>query len=234
MENVPENLPGGPALFSPPATNHRPAVHPVRGEARECGGKSPHSSERQQLPSALILDAHLKSALAAIRSLGGRGIRVVAAADRITAMGLYSKYSSETFTYPSPLKHRNEFVEAVRRAANNHPTRLVLFTFSDATFVPLYENRDRLGKVFLRSTLRPKPVLRRRSARPRPSSSPPSWVLKLREPAFWRASVSWTAPARLPVSGGHQAPPQRDLARKVRDPKHNPLCVLGGRCQARV
>ncbi len=88
---------------------------------------------------ALILDAHQKSALAAVRSVGSMKIPVIAGAERRTAMGLHSKYTRRKFVYPSPLKNKKEFVEAVLnvvRAADEPP---VLYTFSDSTLLPLYE-----------------------------------------------------------------------------------------------
>jgi hypothetical protein len=100
-------------------------------------------TERRQLHSALVLDAHTKSSLAAIRSLGAKSVRVIAGATHRTAMGLHSKYTRETFTYPSPIDHPLEFVDAVSQVATKH-ARPVLFTFSDATFWLLYEHRRRM------------------------------------------------------------------------------------------
>jgi predicted ATP-grasp superfamily ATP-dependent carboligase len=89
------------------------------------------------------LDAHLKSALAAIRSLGSRGIRVVAGADRRTAMGLHSKHVWKGFIYPSPYQNGKRFLDAIWREAEASRQPMVLYSFSDATFLPLYENRSR-------------------------------------------------------------------------------------------
>src|SRR5258708_2647503 len=92
--------------------------------------------------SALILNAHTKSGLAAIRSLGAKAVGVIAGAPHRTGMGLHSKYATETFTYPSPIDHPLEFVEAIGEVVNRRP-RPVVFTFSDATFWLLYKNRHR-------------------------------------------------------------------------------------------
>lgn len=99
--------------------------------------------------SALVLDAHLKSALASIRSLGAKGIPVVAGAERSTAMGLHSRHTSRSFIYPSPLKDRAGFVEAVRRVAAESQEPPVLYAFSDATFLPLFEQRSLLNDFLL-------------------------------------------------------------------------------------
>jgi predicted ATP-grasp superfamily ATP-dependent carboligase len=103
-------------------------------------------SKRCQLRSApvaaLVVDAHTKSGLAAIRSLGAKGIGVIAGATHRTAMGLHSKYVRETFTYPSPVDRPGEFVDAVNEVVTRH-RRPVVFTFSDATFWLLYKHRHR-------------------------------------------------------------------------------------------
>src|SRR5437868_26860 len=80
--------------------------------------------------TALILDAHLKSSLAAIRSLGKRGIPVVAASHRGTAMGLQSRYVTDTFVYPSPLHDRSGFTDAVV-GYTSRAGPVVLLAFSD-------------------------------------------------------------------------------------------------------
>ncbi len=105
------------------------------------------NNETANGPGVLILDAHLKSALAAIRSLGSKGIRVVAASDRRTAMGLYSKYVERTFLYPSPLTDRSRFLESICRETENAANPAVLYTFSDATFLPSHEQRCGNGRL---------------------------------------------------------------------------------------
>jgi len=93
-----------------------------------------------QMPSALVLDAHTKSGLAAIRSLGAKGVEVIAGATHRTAMGFHSKYTREAFTYPSPIDRPLEFVDAIS-AIVTRGAQPVLFTFSDATFWLLYKHR---------------------------------------------------------------------------------------------
>lgn len=85
--------------------------------------------------AALILDAHLKSSLAAIRSLGKRGIPVVAGSHRPFAMGFYSRYARERFLYPSPLTNVRTFVRSVQDKSSGLGNP-VLFTFSDSTLLP--------------------------------------------------------------------------------------------------
>jgi predicted ATP-grasp superfamily ATP-dependent carboligase len=95
----------------------------------------------------LQLDAHLESSLAAIRSLGKRGIQVAAGSHRSTAMGLYSRYAAGTFLYPSPLDDQSGFVKAIVEQTNRMG-RCILLSFSDSTLLPLvrcrHQFQDRL------------------------------------------------------------------------------------------
>jgi predicted ATP-grasp superfamily ATP-dependent carboligase len=94
--------------------------------------------------TALLLDAHLKSSLAAIRSLGRRGIPVIAGSFRRTAMGLHSRYVRESFLYPSPLENRRGFIEAINRCSGRFG-KTVLLVFSDATLLPLARDENLLA-----------------------------------------------------------------------------------------
>lgn len=105
------------------------------------------ASTANDRPTALVLDAHLKSSLAAIRSLGSKGIHVIAGADHRTAMGLCSRYAGETFVYPSPLKERERFLDCLSRQSERSAEPMVLYCFSDATFIPLYEARSRFDRL---------------------------------------------------------------------------------------
>jgi predicted ATP-grasp superfamily ATP-dependent carboligase len=89
--------------------------------------------------TVLLLDAHLKSSLAAIRSLGNHGVPIVAGSHVVPAMGLYSRHIQSGFLYPSPLLSRSAFVDAVIRQTRL-TGRVVLLAFSDSTLLPLVED----------------------------------------------------------------------------------------------
>src|SRR6476660_5503906 len=89
--------------------------------------------------TVLLLDAHLKSSLAAIRSLGNQGIPIVAGSHVASAMGLHSQHIQSGFLYPSPLLSRSAFVDAVIRQTRL-TGRMVLLAFSDSTLLPLVED----------------------------------------------------------------------------------------------
>jgi len=88
-------------------------------------------------PPAIVLDCHLKSALAAIRSLGRRGVPVIAGSHRPAAMGFFSTYVRGRFLYPSSLADHDGFVGSVRRKASAVGGQPVILSFSDSTLLPL-------------------------------------------------------------------------------------------------
>lgn len=91
---------------------------------------------------AIILDGHLKSALAAARSLHRAGIRTVCGAGHRSAPVLHSRSCAVPFTYPDPLDDLSGFVDAVSRRVP--PDGAVLYTFSDRTTLAISRNRNRL------------------------------------------------------------------------------------------
>jgi predicted ATP-grasp superfamily ATP-dependent carboligase len=93
---------------------------------------------------AIVLDGHLKSALAIVRSLGKRGVNLVAGAERSTAIALHSRYTNGRFTYPSPYSDRDAFVRAVKAESIRLGGKPVVYTCSDATHLALYERREEL------------------------------------------------------------------------------------------
>jgi predicted ATP-grasp superfamily ATP-dependent carboligase len=89
--------------------------------------------------SVIILDGHLKSALAATRSLGRHGVEVVCGAERKSALAMHSRYAKESFAYASPKKHPLQFVEDLttqaKKLSSKTGSKPVIFCFSDATLL---------------------------------------------------------------------------------------------------
>lgn len=87
--------------------------------------------------SAIVLDGHLKSALASVRSLGKAGIAVACGAERATAMACHSRHAKSRFVYASPKKDQKQFTaEIIAQAQKLFLTdgqKPVLYCFSDAT-----------------------------------------------------------------------------------------------------
>ncbi len=98
---------------------------------------------------AVVLDGELKSALAAVRSLGRAGRRVVVGSTRSSAMAGFSRYAQERFVYPDPKVDQDKFVAHLIKAAKHFNEKPVLFTFSDATYLTVFAHRKELEEHFL-------------------------------------------------------------------------------------
>ncbi|MFA6160980.1 MAG: ATP-grasp domain-containing protein [Patescibacteria group bacterium] len=92
-------------------------------------------------PQALVLDGHLPSALACVRSLRSHDIKVTCGGERKTAMALHSRYADDSWVYPSPLIDVDAYVKAVVEKLTQMGDRPVIFCMSDNTLLPLLKNR---------------------------------------------------------------------------------------------
>ena len=77
----------------------------------------------------LVLDAEQRSALAIIRSLGRRGLKVIAGCHRTNALGAASRYAAEAVRYPDPASAPRAFVSEIKALAD----RLGIDTIVPAT-----------------------------------------------------------------------------------------------------
>lgn len=89
----------------------------------------------------LVTDASERAALAVIRSLGRKGIEVAAADSVGLNAGFLSKYCSDAFIYPSPLKDKTKFVKSMLRFVRDEKFDL-LIPITDFTMVPIVEYKD--------------------------------------------------------------------------------------------
>jgi len=103
--------------------------------------------------TVLVLDANQRSALAATRSLGGRGIHVIAADETRETLAGSSRYCSETMQYPSPTLNDELFIEQLsRKAAANRVS--VIFPMTEVTTRLLLMHREQFkGMIIPFSTL---------------------------------------------------------------------------------
>lgn len=90
---------------------------------------------------ALVLDGQLQSALAAVRSLGEKGIKVICGSSSKTAMSLYSKFCYKKFFYISPKKDKYRFLADLKKLAKSIDEEILVYCFSDETFLPVSEHR---------------------------------------------------------------------------------------------
>lgn len=84
---------------------------------------------------ALILDAELKSALAAGRELAALGVEVVMASDYTGAIGFSSRCKKDSFVYTSPKQSQQLFIADLKNYLQTRVEKPVLMTFSDATYL---------------------------------------------------------------------------------------------------
>ena len=96
---------------------------------------------------AIVLDGHLKSALATVRSLGAQDIFVVSGSHRKFAPALHSRFNDQSFVYCNPLKDKSKFIKDVLAIISECDEKPVIYAFSDSTFLPLFEKKDEILKV---------------------------------------------------------------------------------------
>lgn len=94
--------------------------------------------------TAIILDGHLQSALAAVRSLGQKGIKIVCGGSRRTAMSLFSRYCGETFVYTPPGQNKEKFILDLLDILKKLKEKAVIFSFSDETFLSISQEREKI------------------------------------------------------------------------------------------
>jgi predicted ATP-grasp superfamily ATP-dependent carboligase len=91
----------------------------------------------------LVLDSDQRSALAVIRSLGARGVLVIAAERHARSLGGASRHARERAVYPDPSVAPAEFQRWLREWVAAHPGALVL-PMTDLTLPLVLEIRDSL------------------------------------------------------------------------------------------
>lgn len=98
------------------------------------------------MATVLVTDAARGSAIAIIRSLGRRGLRVVAADSEPRSPGFYSRYACERLRYPQPARAPGDVVETLLRAARARHVDLIV-PVTDETMMPLSAARERFDGV---------------------------------------------------------------------------------------
>jgi predicted ATP-grasp superfamily ATP-dependent carboligase len=94
----------------------------------------------------LVTDARLGSAVAVIRSLGRRGMHVVAGDSSRVSAGRFSRYASERLLYPPPDERPVETVDALLAEARARRIDLI-FPVTDEIVLPLSAARNRFRSV---------------------------------------------------------------------------------------
>lgn len=99
---------------------------------------------RPALEKVLILDGNTRSALAATRSLGRRGVPVVVADEVKESLSGNSRYCREVFTYPAPAKDPEVFTAALKTACLERNINVIL-PMTEITTATILRRRDQLG-----------------------------------------------------------------------------------------
>ncbi len=90
--------------------------------------------------NALVTDAAGNHALATVRSLGLRGLRVAAADTARSATGLFSRYCAARALYPSPRRGTREFLAGLDRIIERLRPR-ILMPMTERTIMALLSDR---------------------------------------------------------------------------------------------
>lgn len=98
------------------------------------------------MSKVLVSDARLGSAVSIIRSLGRRGLDVVAADSEALSPGFFSRYASERLRYPRPNSAPDAVVEVLLREARARGVDLIL-PVTDDVIIPLLRARRRFEDV---------------------------------------------------------------------------------------
>jgi len=94
----------------------------------------------------LVTDAARGSAISIIRSLGRRGMEVIAADSHARSPGFYSRYAADRLRYPSPQEAPAATVAALLDAARERGVDLIV-PVTDEVLVPIAEARERFLEI---------------------------------------------------------------------------------------
>ncbi|KPJ58680.1 MAG: hypothetical protein AMS15_07865 [Planctomycetes bacterium DG_23] len=97
-------------------------------------------------PIALVMNSWV-SGLGVVRSLGVKGVPILALDPDPWAFGLYSKYARRSIC-PDPLRSEEAFVDFLIDIGKRLPVRGILFPTADPYVVAIAKARDRLERYF--------------------------------------------------------------------------------------
>ncbi len=107
---------------------------------------TPSDNPRSPSRKVLVLDGEWPSALAIVRSLGRRGLRVDVGAALPDPLASRSRYCCARFVYPDPMANVDGFRRAVEERLASIRYALVI-PVTDKTIVPLIEVRDSIERL---------------------------------------------------------------------------------------
>ena len=95
------------------------------------------------MPKVLVLDANQRAALAVIRSLGKRGLTVIAADPVARSIGAASRYASQSIQYPNPADSVDAFINQIIAIVDRFGVDAIV-PVTDVTMMALVGNADRM------------------------------------------------------------------------------------------
>lgn len=106
-----------------------------------CDNNIGMSLSRPATGNVLVLDGMWNKSLAAVRSLGGRGLRVTAGEHTVFAASIFSRHCARRVIYPSPASSPRRFMKWLRKELERRPYDMV-FPTELSTQLLLAKNRD--------------------------------------------------------------------------------------------
>ena len=94
----------------------------------------------------LVLDAMQRSALAAVRSLGRKGVHVLTADTEPSSLAGESRYSQQYLSYPPPASRADEFISRIAAICREHEVGMIL-PMTELTGYLLAADRKKLTGV---------------------------------------------------------------------------------------
>ena len=94
--------------------------------------------------SVIVTDGNERSALAVTRSLGQRGLSVYVGAETPRSLSGASRYCTQSFVYPSPWRHPEEYVSCLIEAIRRWKVT-VIFPMTDLAVEIIGKQQKRLG-----------------------------------------------------------------------------------------
>jgi predicted ATP-grasp superfamily ATP-dependent carboligase len=104
-----------------------------------------HSEEKMRGIEVLVTGADQRQGLSVIRSLGRRGVSVIAAGPSTSSIGFYSRYAKARWVYPSPVKNPKEFIESLVEAIQTYKVTIVM-PVVESTLVAVNQYREEIEK----------------------------------------------------------------------------------------
>lgn len=94
-------------------------------------------------PRILILDGNQRASLAAVRSLGSRGLNVTVGESSLTSLAGASKFAGKHMLYPNPYEYPREFFETIKEYVADQGISFLL-PITEATSYVILQYRDEL------------------------------------------------------------------------------------------